>query len=261
MPGRILVEAVLGMEYRIYLWSSIWWSIGESCCHAPKMVWEQCLSQGISICTAKHGHEYPLPIRPSHRLAVPRGRFSKMSDRGKACILIRHQESSEPRKHRRDFGRSVGRFLIRAVKGVFTKKKQGSKWSRKHDDEQGSALLEHRHSSSTSAMKDGGNDDRKYTPAQPPPGYREVFSRQSNINLVVYTFLALHSVTFDQLLPIFMHHPEQRNRSTDPNVHLPFRFAGGFGLDVGLLPFQSSSHSPSSHHHHHHHHHLHHLHH
>ncbi|KAL9029576.1 MAG: hypothetical protein Q9196_002206 [Gyalolechia fulgens] len=61
---------------------------------------------------------------------------------------------------------------------------------------------------------------------------------QTNINLLTYTLLALHSVAYDQLLPIFMHHPTQIDRSSNPNVHLPFKFSGGFGIDsdrIGLL--------------------------
>jgi len=48
--------------------------------------------------------------------------------------------------------------------------------------------------------------------------------------------LAMHSVAYDQLLPIFMHYPVQS--SHDREVHLPFKFAGGFGIDskrIGLL--------------------------
>src|ERR1700761_4963057 len=46
----------------------------------------------------------------------------------------------------------------------------------------------------------------------------------------------MHSVAYDQLLPIFMHYPVQSIRA--PEVHLPFKFAGGFGIDskeIGLL--------------------------
>ena len=61
----------------------------------------------------------------------------------------------------------------------------------------------------------------------------EVFTRQSVINLIAYTFLALHSAAYDQLLPIFMHHPRQSPDST--NTSLPFKFAGGFGLEHGRI--------------------------
>ncbi|KAL8763949.1 MAG: hypothetical protein Q9184_000392 [Pyrenodesmia sp. 2 TL-2023] len=67
---------------------------------------------------------------------------------------------------------------------------------------------------------------------------QHVFSRQSNINLLTYTLLALHSVAYDQLLPVFMHHASQANRPSDPGVQLPFKFSGGFGIDsdrIGVL--------------------------
>ena len=60
-----------------------------------------------------------------------------------------------------------------------------------------------------------------------------MFSPQSNINLATYTLLAMHSVSFDQLLPIFMHHPTQGIR--DPQVRLPFKFSGGFGINSGRI--------------------------
>ena len=68
-----------------------------------------------------------------------------------------------------------------------------------------------------------------------PPSYWEVFSPQSNINLLTYTLLALHSVAYDQLLPVFMHLPPQDHRSSSPDIQLPFKFAGGMGLDSGRI--------------------------
>lgn len=72
---------------------------------------------------------------------------------------------------------------------------------------------------------------------QPASGYRELFSVQSSINLLAYALLALHSIAYDQLLPIFMHHPRQQHAG-NPEVHLPFKFAGGFGInsqEIGFL--------------------------
>ncbi|KAI1375458.1 MFS general substrate transporter [Hypoxylon crocopeplum] len=55
-----------------------------------------------------------------------------------------------------------------------------------------------------------------------------VFTRQSVINLVSYTFLALHSVAYDQVLPVFLNYPPLEH--TPENTSLPFVFSGGFGL-------------------------------
>lgn len=62
---------------------------------------------------------------------------------------------------------------------------------------------------------------------------KEVFTRQSVINLIAYTFLALHSVAYDQLLPIFLHNPRQV--PTPDNTSLPFKFSGGFGLKANRI--------------------------
>jgi hypothetical protein len=46
----------------------------------------------------------------------------------------------------------------------------------------------------------------------------------------------MHSVAYDQLLPVFMHYKVQSIH--DPDVHLPFKFAGGFGIastQIGML--------------------------
>lgn len=61
----------------------------------------------------------------------------------------------------------------------------------------------------------------------------EVFTRQSVIYLAVYSILSLHSTTSDQLLPIFLHRPRQDINA--PEVHLPFKFSGGFDLASGRI--------------------------
>ncbi|KAI9848570.1 MAG: hypothetical protein M1837_007239 [Sclerophora amabilis] len=156
-----------------------------------------------------------------------------------AGTLFLH-ETLETRKHRRDYGIELGKRLTRPFRRKLLKVK------RKSPDPETASLLGSLSSSSlsSSTMMNGdlSQNDEGRQPQGPPastarPGYREVFSRQSSINLLVYCLLALHSVAFDQLLPIFMHHPLQ-NHSDDPAVHLPFKFAGGFGMDsngIGLI--------------------------
>jgi MFS family permease len=64
-----------------------------------------------------------------------------------------------------------------------------------------------------------------------PPKYREVFSYQSNLNLVAYMLLGFHGVAYDQLIPVFMHLPVHHGR----DAQLPFKFSGGFGLESGRI--------------------------
>ena len=78
-----------------------------------------------------------------------------------------------------------------------------------------------------------GQYGHQKTESQAPPGYREVFSPQSSINLLAYSILALHSMAYDQLLPVFLHKPVA-DESQRSNMALPFKFVTGFGLDVSL---------------------------
>ncbi|RKF82578.1 putative membrane protein [Golovinomyces cichoracearum] len=68
------------------------------------------------------------------------------------------------------------------------------------------------------------------------PFLSEVFTLQSTLILISYTFLSMHSVTFDQLIPIFMHSPPEA--APQSLGIFPIKFSGGFGLDsssIGIL--------------------------
>lgn len=65
------------------------------------------------------------------------------------------------------------------------------------------------------------------------PGIKEVFTPQSTIALASYSFLALHSVAFDQVLPVFLNYPLVER--TPENTSLPIHFSGGFGLESGKI--------------------------
>ncbi|KAL9103704.1 MAG: hypothetical protein Q9187_008979, partial [Circinaria calcarea] len=143
------------------------------------------------------------------------------------------RETLETRKYRRDYGRILGKLLTRPFKS----RKPTTKW--KHDSEQSASLLKHRRMSSITSGNDQYDSEgsrAKNVSSVAPPSYREVFQPQSNINLLAYSLLALHSVAYDQLLPVFLHLTPQPNRSTNPAVHFPFKFAGGFGIDFLIFP-------------------------
>ena len=142
------------------------------------------------------------------------------------------KETLDSKKHRRDYGRMLGNLLLKP----FTKGKRVSKW--KGDREQASSLLKHSRMSSISTLNDVRESSKASKPGKKTPRYAEVFTKQANINLLTYTLLALHAVAYDQLLPVFMHLPPQEDRAHDPDVRLPFKFAGGFGIDssrIGII--------------------------
>ena len=88
-------------------------------------------------------------------------------------------------------------------------------------------LLGQSSASTDDSQAQGENGEPTVSVDSPQPQWKEVFNKQSCLNLVVYGLLAMHSVAFDQLLPIFLHYPQLKNRSSDLNVHLPFKFTGG----------------------------------
>ncbi|MBE3048254.1 hypothetical protein IMZ48_38270 [Candidatus Bathyarchaeota archaeon] len=74
---------------------------------------------------------------------------------------------------------------------------------------------------------------KKKPGAEGKPGMREVFTSQSTIALISYSFLAMHSVAFDQVLPVFLNYPVMEH--TPENTWLPIHFSGGFGLGSGKI--------------------------
>lgn len=50
--------------------------------------------------------------------------------------------------------------------------------------------------------------------------------------------MSMHAMAFDSVLPVFLHSPEQQYEG-NPDVKLPFKFTGGFG--VGMIPYSVPS--------------------
>jgi MFS family permease len=116
------------------------------------------------------------------------------------------KESLADKKNGRDYGRVLGNKLL----ALFRRRKSEL---RPADDFE-------------SALPSKGPKSQDL----PPIRYIDIFTPQSTLNLVAYTLLALHVVTYDQLLPVFLHFPKHEG-----DVVLPFKFTGGFGLDSGRI--------------------------
>jgi hypothetical protein len=139
------------------------------------------------------------------------------------------KETLETKKHRKDYGLILGSTLTSSCS---RRKGRRAKKSWHGSDDETRPFLGSDLDSEPGTPLSTTKPWKRQT-ATVEPGYRDVFSRQSSINLCAYTLLAMHSVAYDQLLPVFMHHPEQE--ITDPDVHLPLRFAGGFGINSGRI--------------------------
>lgn len=134
------------------------------------------------------------------------------------------RETLEEKKSRKDYGLILGSQLTRPCR-----RSRRPKWYDGDADEAEAFLAPGMSSVPTSPIATEGTK-----PVEQQAGWAQVFSRQSSLNLAVYTFLAMHSVSFDQLLPVFLDYtPIQTIR--DPEVKLPFKFGGGFGLDSSRI--------------------------
>jgi hypothetical protein len=59
--------------------------------------------------------------------------------------------------------------------------------------------------------------------------WTEVLTPQSALILLTYTLMSVHTMAFESLLPVLLHNPIQRLEG-NPDVQLPFKFVGGFGM-------------------------------
>ncbi|QUC16974.1 uncharacterized protein UV8b_01215 [Ustilaginoidea virens] len=59
-----------------------------------------------------------------------------------------------------------------------------------------------------------------------------VFTKPVVMNIMSYGILAFHTMTFDQLFPVFL---STEGPPTGSKVELPFKFVGGFGLDTKTI--------------------------
>jgi hypothetical protein len=132
----------------------------------------------------------------------------------------------------------AGERLVKFFRIIFRLQKPHKSFRRHStvDDESSASLLRPTSSGSSSETVNDTADTKSSKPVPARPTLSEVFTNQSVINLIVNTFLALHSTCYDQLLPIFMH--QDRQDSDSPDIHLPLKFSGGFGISperIGTL--------------------------
>lgn len=120
------------------------------------------------------------------------------------------EETLETRKDRYDPGLALGRVLTRPCTA-----RRNRQAELKGTDEERTTLLSGRSKQKT----------------KPPvrPRWSEVFTAQSSLVLVAYTLTSGLLMAFDSVFPVFLHSPVQ-DLQDNPDVQLPFKFTGGFGI-------------------------------
>ncbi|KAI3324862.1 MFS general substrate transporter [Xylariaceae sp. AK1471] len=139
------------------------------------------------------------------------------------------KETLQSKRHSEDWGLILGRRITEAFKDHPLRRQQRLRRYSLQDAEASAPLLQ------TDGMSRPTRATHHKAQLEKPvrPTMSAVFTRQTVINLVAYTFLALHSVAFDQVLPVFLNYPPQEHTSL--NTSLPFFFSGGFGLNSGHI--------------------------
>ncbi|KAI0861307.1 major facilitator superfamily transporter [Xylaria cubensis] len=133
------------------------------------------------------------------------------------------KETLQSKRHTRDWGLILGERIKEAFKENPFRGQQKLRRYSLQDAEASAPLLQ----------ADGSSSKATRYEKPVAPSMSAVFTRQTVINLVAYTFLALHSVAFDQVLPVFLNYPVQEH--TRENTFPPLFFSGGFGLNSGRI--------------------------
>lgn len=167
--------------------------------------------------------------------------------------LLYLDETHAEKKTQRDRGREIGDYLAKLF-GRVTKcngrgrapEKQalldgerhvsyGSRHGSSSSDEEDEVLPAYQ--SQESSPRLAPMDDTRSLQSQPlEPIVQEkpkTFTKPVIMNIISYGILAFHTMTFDQLFPVFL----STARPEHPVHDLPFRFTDGFGLETKVIGF------------------------
>ncbi|KAL4873894.1 hypothetical protein BDV12DRAFT_54759 [Aspergillus spectabilis] len=161
--------------------------------------------------------------------------------------LLFLEETHPEKKHRRDSGLELGNWLIGKCWGSgvhddaevadVKAESAGSDYFDDYDEMAPPAYRSTEASPHLSPVKGVDNisddDDLEKQMSGQSGGKPKAFTKQVIFNIVAYGILAYHSVSFDQLMPVFLSTPRSNDAPT-----LPFKFTGGLGLStktIGLM--------------------------
>ncbi|BAE56117.1 unnamed protein product [Aspergillus oryzae RIB40] len=153
------------------------------------------------------------------------------------------EETHPEKKHRRDLGLELGNWLIGKCRRSSVQLTEDT--DIKVEPQEADYLdydvppPEYKSNESSpqlSPMKDLDNlsddDDIEGQMKNEKCGTPKAFTKQVIFNIIAYGILAYHSVSFDQLMPVFLSTPK-----SDEDTVLPFKFTGGLGLPTKTIGF------------------------
>ncbi|TQV98559.1 MFS transporter [Cordyceps javanica] len=134
------------------------------------------------------------------------------------------KETLETKRDRTDWGLLVGQRLTRAL----SRKSKARRTSSFVDGEATAPLVP-----SKPLTRSGGGGGGGGGAGGKPSTVRDIFTYQTVVTLLAYSFLAFHSVAYDQNISVFLSTPVIPR--TPDNYKPPLYFNGGFGLDPGTI--------------------------
>ncbi|KFH47709.1 putative membrane protein-like protein [Hapsidospora chrysogenum ATCC 11550] len=150
------------------------------------------------------------------------------------------EETHAAKKSRRDRGRELGELIaskfpsFRCRRSAPEKKcllgDQSKPAGAGFDDE---CLPEYRSQDNSPKLVPQADPEPEETVPHQVPGSAgfKIFTKPVIMNIISYGILAFHTMTFDQLLPVFLSTAPPEH----PNVELPFKFFDGFGLETKTI--------------------------
>ncbi|KAK7430210.1 hypothetical protein QQZ08_003185 [Neonectria magnoliae] len=136
-----------------------------------------------------------------------------------ACATLFLHETLPSKRGHQDWGLLVGQRLTRTLR-----RKPAPVSSRRRSFVDGEA---------TAPLLPNKVVLKKHVEQPAHSSVTHVFTYQTVVSLVVYAFLAFHSVAYDQILTVFLNYPVIEK--TPENFKAPFYFSGGFGLSSGEI--------------------------
>ncbi|OGE52564.1 hypothetical protein PENARI_c010G03973 [Penicillium arizonense] len=132
------------------------------------------------------------------------------------------EETHPEKKHRRDPGLELGHWLVNFC--------WGSRVQLPEDSEEKYFGYEAEYESAESPSLDASDAESDLEGQKNPAP--KAFTRQVILAIVAYGILAYHSVSFDQLMPVFLSTPKSND-----DVVLPLKFTGGLGMATKTIGF------------------------
>ncbi|KAL2871890.1 MFS transporter [Aspergillus lucknowensis] len=159
--------------------------------------------------------------------------------------LLFLEETHPEKKHRRDRGLELGNWLVDKCWGSGVQSAEaldvkadavGSGYFNDYDETAPPAYRSTETSPRLCAVIEvdtlSDDDDVEKQMDGRSGGTPKAFTRQVIFIIIAYGILAYHSVSFDQLMPVFLSTPKSSG-----NVTLPFKFTGGLGLSTKTIGF------------------------